>query len=180
VHNDGVVGAAYLLLDKGHTTESHTVGTADEAAHQSVDTDTIFHWASVAKTFTVVAIMQLHDRSKLSLDDPILKYIPELARAHGEDNGIAKVTIRYLLSHTARFQSPTWPYSDGKPWQPFEPTDWSQLIAMIPYQELACWPGDQVSIFQPRFYLLGAGHRGAQRRPFRGLRVEEFTQVSDA
>jgi hypothetical protein len=40
--------------------------------------------------------------------------------------------------------------------------------------------GDQVSIFQPRFCLLGAGHRGAQRRPFRALPAEEFTQVSDA
>jgi CubicO group peptidase (beta-lactamase class C family) len=154
VHDDGVVGAAYLLLDKGHITEAHTVGTADEAAHQSVDTDTIFHWASVTKTFTAVAIMQLRDRGKLSLDDPILKYIPELARVHSEDNGIAKVTIRHLLSHTAGFQSPTWPYSDGKPWQPFEPTDWSQLVAMMPYQELAFSPGTKFQYSNPGFIYL--------------------------
>lgn len=154
VRDDGVVGAAYLLLDKGRITESHTVGMADEAAHQAVDANTIFHWASVTKTFTSVAIMQLRDRGKLSLDDPIIKYVPELMRVHSEDNAISRVTIRHLLSHTAGFQSPTWPYSDGKPWQPFEPTDWSQLVAMMPYQELAFSPGTKFQYSNPGFIYL--------------------------
>jgi CubicO group peptidase (beta-lactamase class C family) len=154
VRDDGVVGAAYLLLDKGLITESHTVGMADEAAHQEVDANTIFHWASVTKTFTSVAIMQLRDRGKLSLDDPIIKYVPELMRVHSEDNAISRVTIRHLLSHTAGFQSPTWPYSEGKPWQPFEPTDWSQLVAMMPYQELAFSPGTKFQYSNPGFIYL--------------------------
>lgn len=154
VRDDGVVGAAYLLLDHGRITDSHTVGMADESAHQPVDANTIFHWASVTKTFTAVAIMQLRDRGRLSLDDPILKYVPELTRIHNEDNAISRVTIRHLLSHTAGFQSPTWPYSDGKPWQPFEPTDWSQLVAMMPYQELSFSPGTKFQYSNPGFVYL--------------------------
>jgi CubicO group peptidase (beta-lactamase class C family) len=155
VHDDGVVGAAYVRLENGRITESHAVGMADEAVHQPVDANTIFHWASVTKTFTAVAIMQLRDRGKLSLDDPILKYVPELASVHSDDNGIAKVTIRHLLSHTAGFQGPTWPYTEGKPWQPLEPTQWSQLVAMMPYQQLDFAPGTKYQYSNPAFIYLG-------------------------
>ena len=39
-----------------------------------------YHWASITKTFTGIAIMQLRDRGLLSLDDPVVKYVPELRR----------------------------------------------------------------------------------------------------
>lgn len=154
VRDEGVVGASYIVLDKGRITESHNVGMADESVRQAVDDKTIFHWASVSKTFTAVAIMQLRDRGKLSLDDPIIKYVPELTRVHSENNDIAKVTIRHLLSHSSGFQDRTWPYTDDKPWQPFEPTEWSQLVAMMPYQELAFAPGMKYQYSNPGFIYL--------------------------
>jgi len=155
VQGDGIVGAAYVVVDKGKINESHPVGTADVEARQPVDSNTIFHWASITKTFTAVAIMQLRDRGKLSLDDPIVKYAPELTRVHSEDNAVRRVTLRHLLSHAAGFQSPTWPYrDDSKPWQPFEPTDWQQLVAMMPYQELAFAPGTRFQYSNPGFIYL--------------------------
>ena len=154
VRDDGTVGAAYLVLDKGRIAELRTVGMADEGADQAVDANTIFHWASVTKTFTAVAIMQLRDHGKLSLDDPIVKYVPEPTRVHSEDGGISRVTIRHLLSHTAGFQSPTWPYSEGKPWQRFEPMEWSQLVAIMPYQELSFSPGTKFQYSNPAFIYL--------------------------
>jgi CubicO group peptidase (beta-lactamase class C family) len=154
VHADGTVGAAYIVLDQGRIADSRSYGMADSSLKQAVDKNTIFHWGSITKTLTAVCIMQLRDRGKLSLDDPILKYVPELARVHSEDNGIARVTIRHLLSHTAGFQGPTWPYKNGKPWEPFEPTEWSQLVAMMPYQELAFAPGAKFSYSNPAFVYL--------------------------
>jgi len=65
-----------------------------------------------------------------------------------------RVTIRHLLSHAAGFQGPTWPYKEGKPWEPFEPTDWSQLVAMMPYQELAFAPGTKFQYSNPGFIYL--------------------------
>ena len=64
------------------------------------------------------------------------------------------VTIRMLLSHSAGFQNPTWPYTQGKPWQPFEPTTWNQLVAMMPYQELLFKPGARFSYSNPGFIYL--------------------------
>lgn len=154
VHADGTVGAAYIVLDQGRITDSRSFGLADASAKQPVDKNTVFHWASITKTLTAVAIMQLRDRNKISLDDPILKYVPELSRVHSEDNAIARVTIRHLLSHSAGFQSPTWPYTEGKPWEPFEPTEWSQLVAMMPYQELAFAPGTKFQYSNPGFIYL--------------------------
>jgi CubicO group peptidase (beta-lactamase class C family) len=40
---------------------------------------TIYHWASITKTMTGIAILQLRDRGLLKLDDPIVRYVPELA-----------------------------------------------------------------------------------------------------
>lgn len=154
VRDEAVMGAAFVALDKGRIVESHNVGMADQEAHQPVDQNTLFHWASISKTFTAVSIMQLRDRGKLSLDDPIIKYVPELTRVHSENNDIAKVTIRHLLSHSAGFQDRTWPYTDDKPWQPFEPTEWSQLVAMMPYQELAFAPGTKYQYSNPGFIYL--------------------------
>jgi len=155
LREDGVVGAAYVMLENGKITQTHAVGMADLEKQQPVDSNTIFHWASITKTLTAVAIMQLRDHGKITLDDPIIKYVPELRRVHSQDDWISRVTIRHLLSHSAGFQLPTWPYrDDSKPWQPFEPTEWSQLVAMMPYQELAFAPGSKFQYSNPGFIYL--------------------------
>jgi len=72
----------------------------------------------------------------------------------GEHGAIDKVTIRMLLSHSAGFQNPTWPYKEGKDWEPFEPTTWNQLVAMMPYQELLFAPGSRFGYSNPGFIYL--------------------------
>jgi CubicO group peptidase (beta-lactamase class C family) len=64
------------------------------------------------------------------------------------------VTVRMLLSHSAGFQDPTWPYTQGRPWEPFEPTRWEQLVAMMPYQELRFRPGSRYGYSNPAFIYL--------------------------
>jgi CubicO group peptidase (beta-lactamase class C family) len=155
VHDDSIVGAAYGLVKDGQAREWHSVGMADREVNQPVDQNTIFHWASITKTLTAVAVMQLRDRHRISLDDSITKYVPELNRIHSDYGPVSQVTLKQLLSHSAGFQDPTWPYrDDDKPWQPFEPTEWAQLVAMMPYQELAFKPGSKFSYSNPAFIYL--------------------------
>jgi CubicO group peptidase (beta-lactamase class C family) len=155
VHEDAIVGAAYAVIENGHVLEWHQIGMADRDLNQPVTENTIFHWGSITKTLTAVAVMQLRDQGKVSLDDSITKYVPELSRVHSDYGPISQVTLRQLLSHSAGFQNPTWPYRDEtKPWQPFEPTEWAQLVAMMPYQELAFRPGNQYSYSNPAFIYL--------------------------
>jgi len=155
VHDDAIVGAAYVVVTDGAGREWHQVGMADRDVNQPVDQNTIFHWGSITKTFTAVAVMQLRDRHLISLDDSITKYVPELSRIHSEYGPVSQVTLKELLSHSSGFQGPTWPYrDDDKPWQPFEPTEWAQLVAMMPYQELAFKPGSKFSYSNPAFIYL--------------------------
>jgi CubicO group peptidase (beta-lactamase class C family) len=99
--------------------------------------------------------MRLRDQGKLTMDDSITKFVPELARIHSGYGPVSQITIRQLLSHTAGFQNPTWPYrDDSKSWQPFEPTEWAQLVAMMPYQELSFPPGARYSYSNPAFIYL--------------------------
>ena len=155
VHDDSIVGAAYVLVKDGQAREWHSIGMADREVNQPVDQNTIFHWGSVTKTLTAVAVMQLRDRHRISLDDSITKYVPELNRIHSDYGPVSQVTLKQLLSHSAGFQGPTWPYrDDDKPWQPFEPTEWAQLVAMMPYQELAFKPGTKYSYSNPAFIYL--------------------------
>lgn len=80
--------------------------------------------------------MQLRDRGLLKLDDPVVKYVPELRSAHNPFGDMSEITVRHLMTHSAGFRNPTWTWRDGsKDWQPFEPRGWAQLVAMMPLFE---------------------------------------------
>lgn len=152
--SDRIVGASVLVMREGRVIDRHDYGWADRAARQRVDGRTLFHWGSITKTLTAISIMQLHERRGLSLDETITRYVPELRQVHDPYGMIDSITLRMLLSHSAGFQNPTWPYTSGKSWEPFEPTTWNQLVAMMPYQELHFRPGSRYSYSNPGFIYL--------------------------
>ena len=152
--SDRVVGASALVMRDGRVVARHNVGFADKAAGKRVSDQSIFHWGSITKTLTAVAIMQLRDRGKLSLDDRVTRWIPELRQVSDPYGMIDSITIRMLLSHSAGFQAPTWPWTKGESWEPFEPTTWEQLVAMMPYQRLMFKPGSRFSDSNPGFVYL--------------------------
>jgi CubicO group peptidase (beta-lactamase class C family) len=151
----GVVGGAIALVHGDTLLAFDGFGDADRNPARPVDANTIWHWASVTKTFTAIAILQLRDRGRLSLDDPIVKYVPELRAVHDTFGSIDDITIRQLLSHSAGFRNPTWPWGGDQPWHPFEPTEWSQLVAMMPYTEILFAPGSKYSYSNPGVIFLG-------------------------
>lgn len=155
VQETGIVGASLLFVKNGTAMHQAVAGLQDRDANRPVDRETIFHWASITKTFTGVAIMQLRDRGLLSLDDPVVRYVPELREVHNPFGDIAQVKIRHLMSHSGGFRAGTWPWGGDQPWHPFEPTRWAQLVAMMPYTNLAFAPGTQYSYSNPGVVFLG-------------------------
>lgn len=149
-----VVGGSAVLVRGGRIVARHDYGYADRARNQRVDDRTIFHYGSITKTLTAIAVMQLRDRGELALDDPITRWVPELRQVHDPYGMIDSITVRMLLSHSSGFQNPTWPYKEGKPWEPFEPTTWNQLVAMMPYQELHFRPGSRYGYSNPGYIYL--------------------------
>ena len=152
--SDRVVGTSALVMRDGKVLARHHYGFADKAAGKRVDDRSIFHWGSITKTLTAISIMQLRDRGKLSLDDKVTRWVPELREIHDPYAMIDSITIRMLLSHSAGFQNGTWPYGEGEDWEPFEPTTWNQLVAMMPYEQLLFTPGSKYSYSNPGFIYL--------------------------
>src|SRR5215204_2755563 len=152
----GFVGSSFYLVQDNRVLAKEHFGLADAGRGVPVDEETIYHWASITKTFTGIAIMQLRDRGLLKLDDPVVKYVPELRAAHDPFGDISEITIRHLMTHSAGFRNPTWVWrDDSKDWQPFEPPGWSQLAAMMPYTEVLFKPGSRFSYSNPGVIYLG-------------------------
>jgi CubicO group peptidase (beta-lactamase class C family) len=150
----GIVGSSLVVLDHNRIVFRDMYGYQNLESKQPIDENSTFHWASISKTLTGIAIMQLRDRGLLSLDDPIVKYVPEIAKAHDPYGPISAITIREAMSHSAGFRDPTWPWRD-QPWQPFEPTEWSQLVAMMPYTSVDFTPGSKFSYSNLAVVFLG-------------------------
>jgi CubicO group peptidase (beta-lactamase class C family) len=142
LEHNGIVGSTLVLVDNGRVVLNQPYGEQSLTPSQPVDEQTTYHWASVTKTFTGIAIMQLRDRGLLSLDDPLVKYLPELNDVHDPYGPVSAITIREAMSHTNGFRDATWPWHVG-PWEPYEPTQWSQIVAMLPYTSVDFPPGSR-------------------------------------
>jgi CubicO group peptidase (beta-lactamase class C family) len=151
----GMVGSSWAFVQDGRIVGLETFGFADLDSGRRVDESTIYHWGSITKTLTGIAIFQLRDRGLLTLDDPILRYVPELAEVHNPFGPMDGITLRHLLSHSSGFRNPTWPWGGGEPWHPHEPTRWEQLVAMMPYTEILFPPGSRYSYSNPGVIFLG-------------------------
>ncbi|HEX8468031.1 MAG TPA: serine hydrolase domain-containing protein [Allosphingosinicella sp.] len=154
MRRSGIAGSSFYLVLDGRIVAADHLGEQDSEAHVPVDGRTIYHWASITKTMTGIAIMQLRDRGLLKLDDPIVRYVPELASVHNPFGDTAAITLRHLMSHSAGFRSGTWPWREHE-WQPFEPKSWAQLAAMLPYTQVQFRPGSRFSYSNPGIVYLG-------------------------
>lgn len=107
-----VVGTATDTLYAG------AFGIRDSVSKQPVTVDSIYGVASNTKAITTTAILQLEEQGRLSLDDPVGRYLPEFAQpmvltGFDGDRPIFRpapraVTIRHLLTHTSGFAYDHW------------------------------------------------------------------------
>jgi len=150
-----IAGSSFAFIRDSKVEGRKVYGMAHVADGRKVDEDTIFHWASITKTATAIAIMQLRDRGEIRLSDPITKYVPELHKVHNPFGSMDEITIAQLMSHTGGFRAGTWPWGGDEPWHPAEPKDWASLVAMMPYTKIEFKPGSKYSYSNPGIVFLG-------------------------
>ena len=150
-----IAGSSFAFIRDNKVVGRKVFGMAHVGDNRKVDEDTIFHWASITKTLTGIAIMQLRDRGEIKLSDPITKYVPELRKVHNEFGSMDEITIAQLMSHSAGFRAGTWPWGGDEPWHPAEPKDWASLVAMMPYTNIEFKPGSKYSYSNPGIVFLG-------------------------
>jgi CubicO group peptidase (beta-lactamase class C family) len=101
VRSQEVAGAVTLVASADKIMHLSAVGFADIATNRQMQPDSICWIASMTKPVTATAILMLLDEGKLSVDDPMGKYLPELADLKTADGKVAPVTLRQLLTHTS-------------------------------------------------------------------------------
>ena len=107
--------------------------------------DTKFRIASISKLFTEVAILKLVENSKLSLDDKIIKYIPDYPRGN-------EITIEYLLSHRSGIPHLN-NFSNYDSLSKFSYTA-SDVIELFKYKPLDFNPGEKYRYSNSGYVLL--------------------------
>jgi D-alanyl-D-alanine carboxypeptidase len=93
----GAPSVSVAIVENGALAYAKAFGDANLAEHRHADTTTRYAVGSISKQFTVAAILLAQEQGKLSLDDKVGKYLPDLTRAN-------EVTIRQLLSHTSGYE----------------------------------------------------------------------------
>ena len=96
-------GLAFGIVVDGQLVYSGSMGYTDLSQHQPVNSLSLFRIASMTKSFTALAILKLRDDGKLSLEDPVYQYIPEIKKMIALTADAPPITIRHLLSHSAGF-----------------------------------------------------------------------------
>ncbi|WP_395651663.1 serine hydrolase domain-containing protein [Brevundimonas sp.] len=142
-------------------------GPADVAAGRPLDLDTPFRLASVSKQFTAAAILTLQDQGKLSVDDPVCRWIQPCPAAW------SAIRIRHLLSHTSGIPDlmarPAWGLKR------VTPTTLEQLTEDSKLYGLQFEPGTKVRYDNAGFNLAAAIVEKASGMPFeRYLRTVLF------
>jgi len=92
---EGFPGMAIAVVQNNIVLFQKEYGVKSVTTKEPVNDNTIFSIGSVSKAFTAVALMQLVQKSKIALDDPIKKYMKNIPAAWGN------ITIRQYMTHTS-------------------------------------------------------------------------------
>lgn len=120
----GIVYDQELIYAKGF-------GYSNLEQKTSATPQTVYRIASITKTFTATALMQLRDEGKLSLDDPIKKYLPWFSIKNSFPDA-PEITIRQLITHTSGLpREAAFPYWTDRNFPSLE-----EIATTLPNQEM--------------------------------------------
>ena len=105
VDQQAIAGCSFLIVHRGEVVFREAFGFADVESERPFTTNELVPIASVSKPVLASVVMALVDQGKLTLDDPVEKYLPEFKdmKVKGGEPLTRRMTIRHLLSHTAGF-----------------------------------------------------------------------------
>ncbi|HEY1719881.1 MAG TPA: serine hydrolase domain-containing protein [Magnetospirillaceae bacterium] len=103
MRNQHVAGATVAVVDRSGVVLTRGYGMARLDPYQTADDSTLFRVGSISKTVLWIAVMQLVEQHKITLDDPINDHLPPELRI--PDEGFKEpIRIRHLMTHSAGFE----------------------------------------------------------------------------
>jgi D-alanyl-D-alanine carboxypeptidase len=140
---------ALLIAQEGESLFKGAYGLANRSSDTPNQVDTKFNLGSMNKMFTAIAILQLVEQGKLSVDDKIIEHLPDYANQEAAN----KVTIHQLLTHTSGMGNVFTDKYDRMPKDGFRtPEDWLPLFVDAPLQ---FEPGAQFFYSNAGYVVLG-------------------------
>ncbi|MCL9998162.1 MAG: serine hydrolase [Erythrobacter sp.] len=143
-------GAAVVVMRGGKIVYTGGRGMADIAAGRAITPDTVFRLGSITKQFTAAVIVQLAQEGKLSLDDPLAKFLPDYPQPG------AAATVRQLLQHTSGIQSYTDMPGLMNPVSTARALGTAEMIALFRDAPSPSKPGEVWNYNNSGYILLGA------------------------
>jgi len=143
----GVPSASIAVIKEGQIVYVNAYGNACLESKKAAAPEMRYSIGSISKQFTAAAILLLAQEGKLSLDDKVSKYLPNLTRAN-------EISIRQVLSHTSGYQD-YWPQDYLMPLMK-TPTTAEKIMAMWAKKPLDYEPGTKWQYSNTGFVIAGA------------------------
>jgi CubicO group peptidase (beta-lactamase class C family) len=140
-----IPGLAMVVVEDGKTTKAQGYGVANLELNVPVTPDTVFEIGSVTKQFTAGGILLLAQEGRLSVDDPIAKYLKNVPDAW------TNITIRHLLTHTSGIKN----YNSLPGFELRKHLTQGQFIEAMSKVPMDFKPGDSWKYCNTAFNLLG-------------------------
>jgi CubicO group peptidase (beta-lactamase class C family) len=151
-------GLSLVIVKNDSIVYTKGFGWADRPRNIPATPRTVYHWWSITKIPTAIAILQLREQGKLQLDDPVSKYL-SFFKVKYPSNNCPEITIRHLLNHSSGipdagiFRLIKWTHHDGEP--PLNQTAFVEKV-LPKYSKLKFEPGKSTSYTNIGYMLLGA------------------------
>ncbi|MEP6637060.1 MAG: serine hydrolase domain-containing protein [Acidobacteriota bacterium] len=152
----GVPSASVAVVKDGQIVFRKAYGDARIEPKTSATPDMRYSIGSISKQFTAAAILFLQEQGKLSLDDKVSKFVPDLTRAN-------EVTIRQLLSHTSGYQD-YWPQDYVMPMM-LQPVTAQKIMDQWAHKPLDFEPGSKWQYSNTNYVIAGVIVEKASGKP---------------
>ena len=146
-----IPGVAVAVVKGGKLAYARGFGVRNVDSGEAVSTRSLFHMASVTKTFVATAVMQLWEQGKISLDAPVVSYLPYFRL---DDARYKDITIARMLNHTSGMPD-VMNYEWDRP--AYDDGALEEYVRSLSSRKLIGAPGDQQR-YSNMAYLECAGH----------------------
>lgn len=171
LQSEKIVGLAVGIVEDGHLSYTHEFGTMTLAdGNKPITPHTLFHMASITKTFVATSILQLVEQGKIDLNAPLTTYLPYFRL---RDPRYKLITVHQMLSHVSGM--PDVEYKDYH-WDKPEYDDGAleRYTRSLVDKELLWAPGSKFHYSNMAFECLGDLVAKFQERPLKRMSRKTF------
>jgi CubicO group peptidase (beta-lactamase class C family) len=153
------------VISRSQLAWTHSYGFADMKSHRLATRSPVYRIGSITKPFTAVMLMQLVEAGKVSLSDPVEKYLPEVKQIGSKPAGALPFTFLQLATMTAGLaREPR--LAEGS-FLTGQVADWDKiLLAALPHTDYISFPGTEFSYSNIGYAILGAALTRAAGVPY--------------